>query len=286
MRVAILGASGFIGTRLTAALTARGYAVEALSLHDPARAADAAADCDAIVNLAGETIAQRWSSTVKHRIEYSRTELPRRFLERLGTHDRRPRVYVSASAVGYYGTSETATFDESSPPGNDFLARVCTQWEAVASHAGDLGMRAAIVRCGVVLDTAGGALAKMLPPFRTGLGGLVGTGKQWVSWIHIDDVIRIYELAIDRVEGAVDATAPNPVTNAELTRALGAALGRPTVAPVPKIALRVMLGEGAAIVLEGQRVLPKRLVEEFDFEFRFTEIDRALRHLLHSDAKL
>lgn len=286
MRVAILGASGFVGSRLTAALRARGHAVDALSLHEPAAAADRAADCDTIVNLAGETIAQRWSSTVKHRIEYSRTELPRRFLERLGSHDRRAAVYVSASAVGYYGTSETATFVESSPPGNDFLARVCTQWEAQASRAHDLGMRVAIVRCGIVLDTAGGALAKMLPPFRAGLGGVVGSGKQWVSWIHIDDVIRVYELAIERIDGVVDATAPNPVTNAELTHALGAAIGRPTVAPVPKIALRVMLGEGAAVVLEGQRVLPKRLLEDFNFEFRFTEIDAALRNLLHSDSKL
>lgn len=286
MRIAVLGASGLIGSRLTAALTARGHGVEALSLHDPAVAADAAAGCDAIVNLAGETIAQRWSSTVKHRIEYSRTELPRRFLEQLGRYDRRPGVYVSASAVGYYGTSDTATFDESSPPGTDFLARVCTHWEAQASRARDLGMRVAILRCGIVLDTAGGALAKMLTPFRAGLGGVVGSGKQWVSWIHIDDAIRIYELAIDRVDGVVDATAPNPVTNAELTHALGAALGRPTVAPVPKIALKVMLGEGATMLLEGQRVLPKRLLEEFGFEFRFTEIDAALRNLLHSDPKL
>lgn len=286
MRVAVLGASGFIGSRLTAALTARGYSVEALSLHDPAAAADAAANCDAIVNLAGETIAQRWSSTVKHRIEYSRTELPRRFLERLGRREQRPGVYVSASAVGYYGTSDTATFDESSPPGNDFLARVCTQWEAQASHARALGMRVAIVRCGIVLDTAGGALAKMLTPFRAGLGGVVGSGKQWVSWIHIDDAIRIYELAIDRIDGAVDATAPKPVTNAELTHALGAAIGRPTIAPVPKIALKVMLGEGASMLLEGQRVLPKRLLDEFAFEFGFTEIDGALRNLLHGDSKL
>lgn len=286
MRVAVLGASGFIGSRLTAALSARGHTVDALSLHDPAAAADAAAGCDAIVNLAGETIAQRWSSTVKHRIEYSRTELPRRFLERLGHNDRRPRVYVSASAIGYYGASDTATYDESSPPGNDFLARVCTQWEAQASHARDLGMRVAIVRCGIVLDTAGGALAKMLTPFRAGLGGVVGSGKQWVSWVHIDDAIRIYEFAIDRIDGVVNATAPNPVTNAELTHALGTAIGRPTVAPVPKIALKVMLGEGASMLLEGQRVLPKRLLDEFSFEFRFSEVEAALRDLLHSDSKL
>ncbi|HZY99694.1 MAG TPA: TIGR01777 family oxidoreductase [Candidatus Baltobacteraceae bacterium] len=286
MRVALLGASGFIGKRLTAALTARGDAVEALSLRDPATAAVSAAQCDAVVNLAGEPVAQRWSATVKHRIEYSRTEAPRQFLERLGQQSRRPGVYVSASAIGYYGTSEATTFDETSPPGNDFLARVCVEWEAEASHARDLGLRVAMVRCGLVLDPDGGALAKMLPPFRAGIGGVVGSGKQWISWIHVDDVTRIYELAIDRAEGAIDATAPNPVTNATLTHSLGAALKRPTVAPVPKIALRLMLGEGAYILLEGQRVLPKRLLDEYGFEFRFPEIDAALRHLFDRDAKL
>lgn len=286
MRVAVLGASGFIGKQLTASLNARGDVVDTLSLRDPAAAADAAAACDAVVNLSGESIAQRWSSKAKQRIEHSRTELPRRFLDRLGSLDRRPGIYVSASAVGYYGTSETATFDESSPPGNDFLARVCTGWEAQASHARDLGMRVAIVRCGVALDPSGGVLGKMLPPFRTGLGGVAGTGRQWISWIHIDDVVRVYELAIDRADGVVDATAPNPVTNAALTRALGATIGRPTITPVPKIALRAILGEGAVMVLEGQRVLPKRLLKEYGFEFRFTEIDAALRNLFHRDAKL
>lgn len=286
MRVALLGASGLIGKRLSAALKARGDVVDALSLRDPAASAAAAAECDTIVNLAGEPIAQRWSSTVKHRIEYSRTEAPRQFLEHLGRQDRRPAVYVSASAVGYYGTSETATFDETSPPGNDFLARVCVEWEAQASHARDLGMRVTTVRCGVALDPGGGALAKMLPPFRAGIGGVVGNGRQWISWIHIDDVTRIYELAIDRGEGAIDATAPNPVTNATLTHSLGAVLNRPTVATVPKIALRVMLGDAAYVVLEGQRVLPKRLLEEYAFQFRFTEIDAALRNLFDGDAKL
>lgn len=286
MKVAVLGASGFIGSRLAAALRARGDAVEPLSLRDPAAAAEAAAQCDAIVNVAGETIAQRWSSTVKHRLEYSRAELPRRFLDQLGRHDKRPAAYVSASGVGYYGTSETATFDESSPPGEDFLARLCTQWEAEALRARDLGMRVAIVRCGVVLDTGGGALAKMLPPFRAGLGGVVGSGRQWISWIHIEDAMRVYALAIDGIDGAVDATAPNPITNAALTHALGAAIGRPTLAPVPKIALRVMLGEGAVVLLEGQRVLPTRLLEEYGFEFEFPELAGALRNLFHSDAKL
>jgi uncharacterized protein len=286
VKVGVLGASGFIGTHLTAALRGRGDSVESLSLRDPARAAAAASRCDAVVNLAGESLAQRWSSTVKHQIEYSRTELPKQFLENLAGQSRHPSIYVSASAVGYYGTSETATFDETSPPGNDFLARICVGWEAEALHARDLGMRVAIVRCGVALDSAGGALAKMLPPFRAGIGGVAGTGRQWISWIHIADLTRVYELAIDRADGAIDATAPNPVTNATFTRALGTVLGRPTVAPVPKLALRVMLGDGATVVLEGQRVLPERLLHDYGFEFGFTEVEAALRNLLHRDAKL
>ena len=286
MKIAVLGASGFVGKHLTAALRARGDTVDEISLRDPANAASIASRCDAIVNLAGETLAQRWTAAVKHAIEYSRTELPRQFLQHLAAEDRRPGVYVSASAVGYYGTSENATFDETSPPGNDFLARVCVRWEAQASNARTLGMRVAIVRCGVVLDPSGGALAKMLPPFRAGLGGVAGSGKQWISWIHIDDAVRVYELAIDRSEGPIDATAPNPTTNAALTHALGSVLGRPTVALVPKIALRAILGEGAMVVLEGQRAIPKRLLDEYGFEFAFTEIEPALRNLLHRDAKL
>jgi uncharacterized protein (TIGR01777 family) len=286
VRVAVLGASGLIGQHLTAALRSHDCEVASGSLRNPEAAAAVAAGCDAVVNLAGESLAQRWTPAAKHHIEHSRTELPRQFLERLAREERRPSVYVSASAVGYYGTSETATFDETSPPGTDFLARVCAGWEAQALRARELGMRVAIVRCGVVLHPDGGALAKMLPPFRAGIGGVAGSGRQWISWIHIDDAVRAYALALNCGEGAINATAPNPVTNAELTRALGAALHRPTVARVPKIALRAMLGEGAAVVLEGQRVLPCRLQEEYGFEFRFSEIETALGNLLHSDAKL
>lgn len=286
MKVAVLGASGFIGSHLTRALRARGDEVEPISLRDPAAAAEAASRCDAVVNLAGETLAQRWSSTVKRRIEFSRTELPGRFLEHLAVAARKPSIYVTASAVGYYGTSETATFDETSPPGDDFLARVCVGWEAQAVWARELGMRVAIVRCGVVLHPGGGALAKMLPPFRAGLGGVVGSGRQWISWIHLADAIAVYCVALERGEGPIDATAPNPVTNAALTRALAAAVHRPAVAPVPPIALRLMLGEGAVVVLEGQRALPKRLLDEYRFNFAFTEVEPALRNLLHSDPKL
>lgn len=286
MKVLVLGASGFIGKHLTGALRQRGDSVEDYSLRDPDAAAGVAASCDAVINLAGETLAQRWSSAVKHRIESSRTELPRRFLQALANEERRPSVYVSSSAIGYYGTSETAIFDESSPSGNDFLARVCVAWEAEALRARDLGMRVAIVRQGLVLGTSGGALAKLLPIFRSGAGGVVGSGRQWMSWIHIDDAVRVFLLALDRGDGATNATAPNPVTNAEFSKTLARVLGRPAFAPAPAFALKLMLGEGADIVLKGQRVLPKRLANEYGYEFLFPELEGALRNLLDRDAKL
>jgi len=286
VRVLILGASGFIGKHLARALERRGDDVETRSLRDPEAAAAAASACDAAINLAGESLAQRWSPAVKARIETSRTELPRRFIAALAARERRPSIYVSSSAVGYYGTSESAEFDESSPPGDDFLARVCKAWEDSASGERALGMRVAIVRLGVVLGTDGGALAKMLPPFRAGLGGVAGSGRQWLSWIHIDDAVGAIVLALDRGDGATNATAPNPVTNAEFSKTLGRVLGRPTVAPVPALALKMLLGEGADVVLKGQRVLPKRLAAEFGFEWQFPRVEAALGNLLHRDAKL
>jgi uncharacterized protein len=286
MRALVLGASGFVGRHLVGALRARGDSVEEASLRAPEEAASAAQACDAVVNLAGETLAQRWNAAAKQRIERTRTELPRRFLQALASLRRRPAVYVSASAIGYYGTSESATFDESSPAGNDFLAGVCQKWESEASRASDLGMRVAVVRSGFVLGTDGGGLAKMLPPFRMGLGGIVGSGHQWVSWIHVEDAVGIYMLALDRGNGAIDATAPNPVTNAEFTRALATTLGRPAVAPAPTFALRMLLGEGADVLLKGQRVLPNRALREYGFVFRFAGIEEALQNLLHFDAKL
>lgn len=249
------------------------------SLRDPAEAARSAAQCDAIVNLAGEPIAQRWNESVKQRIEASRIEAPRRFIEVLSAIERRCTVYVSASAIGYYGTSESQTFVESSPPGDDFLARVCVGWEREAEKATQLGMRVAMVRTGVVLGAGGGALQKMLPPFRAGMGGVVGSGRQWFSWIHIADLAGIYLTAIDRVEGPANATAPNPVTNAEFTHELGKALHRPTLLPVPTLALRAMLGEGADMLLRGQRVLPQR-TQELGYRFTFDRLTDALANLL------
>ena len=274
MKVTVLGSSGFVGQALVAALTARGDEVRAVSLRDPARAAEAAGGSDAVVNLAGAPVSQRWSAAHKREIAHSRIDLPHAFLAALAHVERRPAAYVSASAVGYYGMSRTATFTEQSPPGDDFLARVCTSWEAEADRAAALGMRVAAVRTGVVLGRGGGALAKLLPLFRAGLGGPIASGEQWMSWIHLDDHIGIYLLAIDGYTGALNATAPNPVTNRALTAALAAAVHRPAVLPVPAFALQLVFGEGASILTEGQRVLPEAPLAA-GFTFRYPTIGEA-----------
>jgi uncharacterized protein (TIGR01777 family) len=279
MRICVSGGSGFIGRHLCSALRARGDEVLETSLRDPHSAAAAAAGCDAFVNLSGESIAQRWTPASKREILESRTLLPLRFFEALAALDRRPAVYVSASAVGYYGTGESASFTEASPPGDDFLAGVCSKWEATAQRGADFGMRVACVRAGLVLGKDGGALAKLLPLFKAGTGGRVGTGRQWYSWIHIADAIGIYLLALDAVSGAINATAPNPVTNAQFTETLAAVLHRPAALPAPAFMLKMMLGEGAMIVLEGQRVLPQRAMDQ-GYEFRFPDLRAALTDLL------
>jgi len=284
MRVGILGASGLVGRYLRAALELRGDEVVVASLRDPQDAARKTAFCNVVVNLAGEPIAQRWTDEVKHRLLESRVDSPRRYVEALAGGERRPEAYVTASAIGYYGTSNDATFTESSAPGNDFLGTMCVAWEHEASRAGALGMRVSIVRTGIALATDGGALAKMLPPFRLGLGGSIGSGKQWFSWIHIADLVGIYLLAIDGAEGVLNATAPIPVTNAQFTRELGRALGRPTVLPTPTLVLRAMLGEGAEMLLRGQRVVPERTLS-LGFSFAYPSLVEALDVLLSPESE-
>lgn len=275
MNVTIVGASGFIGKHLAAALTARGDRVTTASLRDPAEAARVAGSADVVVNLAGEPVAQRWTPDVKTKIRASRVDAGRALIAELAKQPRTPSAYVSASAVGYYGSSETATFDETSPAGTDFLAEICVAWEATADAAEPLGMRVAKVRTGLVLGTDGGALPKLLPLFKFGLGGIVASGRQWYSWIHIDDQVGIYLHAIDGAAGALDATAPNPVRNSDFTRALGAALHRPTLFPAPAFAVGLVLGEGASVVTDGQRVLPTRTLAT-GYRFRYETIDAAL----------
>lgn len=279
MRVTVLGASGFIGRRLVAALGARGDVVVELSLRDPEAAAAASADSDAVVNLAGAPISVRWTPAVKEALKSSRVDLPRRYLAALAGVAERPKAYVSASAVGYYGTSRSATFVETSPPGDDFLAGVCIAWEAEADAAAALGMRVAKLRTGLVLGSDGGALAMLFPVFRLGLGGPVGDGGQWYSWIHADDAVGIILHAIDGVDGVLNAVAPRPVTNRDFSRALGRVVHRPAFLPTPAFATRLMLGEGAVIVNEGQRVLPQRTLAT-GYVFRHPDLAEALSSLL------
>jgi len=277
--VTLLGASGFVGRALVAALRARGDRVRTVSLRDPEAAASATAGSDAVVNLAGATLAARWSQARLREIERSRVDLPHAYIDALARLPAPPRVYVSASAVGYYGCSRSATFDETSSPGDDFLARVCAGWEREATRAGALGMRVAILRTGLVLGRGGGALARLLPIFRAGVGGIVADGEQWYSWIHLDDAIGLYLLALDGFAGTLNATAPEPVTNRAFTRALGAALHRPTPFPVPAFALRLILGDGAMLLTDGQRVLPRAALAA-GYTFRYPTLELALSSLV------
>ncbi len=278
MRITVLGFSGFIGRYLVRALRERGDDVVEASLRDPVSAARACDGVDAVVNLAGAPVAQRWTDAAKALIRTSRIDAPRALIDGLAALRQPPHIYVSSSAVGYYGTSETKTFVESDPAGSDFLASVCVGWESEAMRATLFGMRVALVRTGVVLGTDGGALGKLLPIFRLGLGGTVATGRQWYSWIHIDDLIGIYLLAIDRGDGAYNGTAPKPERNADFTRALGSALKRPTFAPVPAFALTLMLGEGSSMLTDGQRVIPERTVAA-GYTFRYASLNDALAQL-------
>jgi uncharacterized protein (TIGR01777 family) len=279
MRVTILGATGFIGRYLGAALRARGDEVVESSLRDPARAAAASERSDVVVNLAGAPVAVRWTAASKAAMWSSRVDAPRAYLEALARTGRRPQAYVSGSAIGYYGTSRTATFTESSPPGTDFLGRLCVAWEAEADRAAALGMRVAKLRTGLVLGLGGGVLGKLLPIFRLGLGGAIASGEQWYSWIHIDDEIGIALHAIDGADGVLNVTAPEPVTNRDFTRALACAVHRPALAPVPRFAAKLMLGEGEVAITEGQRVLPERTMAT-GYVFRHPELNEALRSLL------
>ena len=281
MRVAITGASGFIGKRLSAALRARGDEVTGISLREGPPSPDALAGSDAVVHLAGEPVAQRWTKDARERIRSSRVEGTRGLVEAIGAADPRPRALVSASAVGYYGSRGDERLDEGSAPGTGFLAEACVAWEREAAAAAEHGIRVVMVRTGVVLDKAGGALEKMLPPFKLGIGGPVAGGRQYLPWIHIDDLVGIYVAAVDDEAwtGPVNAAAPEPVTNAALSKALGRALHRPAFAPVPAFAIRALYGDMAEIVTEGQRAIPKRALE-LGYSFAHPDLDEALTDAL------
>jgi len=302
MKVAITGATGFIGKRIAAHLLGMGHAVVALSRDgeraarllparcrivawDPAngRMAPGVLDgVDAVVNLAGAGVADgRWTARRKEAIRGSRIDGTRAVVDAIGAlpAERRPRVLLSASAVGYYGDRGDAVLNERSEPGSGFLAEVCQAWERAALAAEGLGVRTVVVRVGIVLGR-GGALARILPPFRLGLGGRIGGGGQWMSWIHLDDLVALFAFALDHadVRGAVNGVAPRPVTNLEFTRMLARTLGRPALLPVPSLPLKIALGEMAGVLLEGQRVVPE-VAERSGFRFRHPDLDGALAEI-------
>ncbi|MEK6229871.1 MAG: TIGR01777 family oxidoreductase [Actinomycetota bacterium] len=301
MKVTVTGATGTLGAQLVKLLTARGDEVTVLSRNaDSAREklggdvralewrdpkaevppAESLAGQDAVVHLIGEPVAQRWSEDSKREIRDSRVLSTRNLVAALRDVDpaQRPEVLVSQSATGWYGPRGDEPVDESEPAAGDFLARVCVEWEAEARAAEELGMRVAVTRTGVVLSEDGGALEKMLPPFKLGVGGPVAGGKQYVPWIHTDDVVAGLAFALDTegASGPVNLTAPEPVTNKELSKALGRVLKRPAIAPVPALAIKVLYGEMAIIVTTGVRAVPKRL-QELGYAFRQPELERALR---------
>jgi uncharacterized protein len=298
MRVLVTGATGLIGSKLTDALLARGDEVVGLT-RDPGNAGsakpavtwhawepalerppEAALDgVDGVVNLIGESINQRWTEAAKRRITDSRVAATRNLVDAIGGVDRKPAALVSQSAVGYYGDRGAAVLNEGEPPGDSFDARLCADWEAAARDAEGPGVRVVVVRSGLVLDRDGGLLKQLLLPFKLGLGGPIAGGDQYMAWIHHDDEIGILLWALDNssVEDTINSTAPNPVTNRELSKALGRALGRPAVLPVPKLALRGLMGsELAETASGGQRAVPHRALE-LGYEFRYPEIEPALR---------
>jgi len=302
MKIVIAGGSGFLGGALTRALTNDGHDVAILTRQTPARLppqprvthvswdpngrsgpwAAAIESADAVVNLSGESIAaKRWSAAQKQKLRDSRLLATRSITTAIREAARAPTVLVSGSAVGYYGDRADETLTETSPPGHDFLAELAKDWEAAANEAVNV-TRVALIRTGIVLDRRGGALPKMLPPFQMFAGGPLGSGKQYMPWIHTDDWVRLlaWTITAEGARGPLNATSPRPVTNREFSSALGHALKRPSVLPAPAFALRLALGEMAdALLLSGQRALPVRATD-LGFSFRYTNLDEALAAVL------
>ncbi|NCO32687.1 MAG: TIGR01777 family protein [Armatimonadetes bacterium CG2_30_59_28] len=300
MRVAVTGATGFVGRQLCETLLVRGHCVTVITRQpdrgrlllpqvdsflqwDPDGTLGKSLDgVHAVVHLAGESIAGRWSKGKKTSIRNSRVTGTRNLVRSLQqlSPPTRPRVLVSASAIGYYGDCKETEVNESSPAGSGFLPEVCAAWEAEASRAEEQGIRVASVRTGIVLGP-GGALQQMLRPFRMGLGGRLGDGRQWMSWIHIEDLIGIFVFALEQeaVVGPINGVAPHPVTNREFTKVLAHVLRRPAMLPVPSFALKMAMGEFADVLLQGQKVLPIKALN-FGYAFKYPHLEPALRQVL------
>ncbi len=301
MKIAIVGATGFVGSRLVEQLQTQGHQVKILTRqpgaatsrfpqsevigYTPLQSGEwqkSISGCDAVVNLAGEPIAEkRWTPAQKQTILDSRNLGTQKIVEAISEADIKPQVLINASAIGYYGTSETAKFDETSAAGKDFLAEVCTAWETAAQAVTASGTRLVILRMGIVLGENGGALGKMLAPFSAFVGGPIGSGKQWFSWIHRDDVVKLIVTAItdSKMHGVYNATAPNPVTMQDFAHTLGTVMSRPSWLPVPNFALEAMLGEGAIVVLQGQQVIPTQTLAQ-GFSFQYPQLQPALTAIL------
>lgn len=301
MKIAIAGATGFVGTQLVKQLQAQGDRVVILTRspqsasnrfgqaqvvgYNPLKSGEwqeSISGCDAVINLAGEPIAEkRWTPARKRTILESRQIGTQKIVEAINFAAVKPQVLINASAIGYYGTSETSKFDENSPAGTDFLAEVCTAWETAAQAVTTNGTRLVILRFGIVLGKDGGALSKMLAPFSAFVGGPIGSGKQWFSWIHRDDVVKLIMAALNdpQMQGVYNATAPNPVTMAEFAHTLGNVMSRPSWLPVPNFAIEAMLGEGAIVVLQGQQVIPTKTIDR-GFEFQYPTLKPALAAIL------
>ena len=304
MKIFMTGGTGFVGATLSAALAAKGWSVTLLTRASGDRRAppgaaflegnpmqrgpwqEKAAEHDVLINLAGASIFKRWSSDAKKMIRDSRVLATRNLAEVVSARRDRETLFFSTSAVGYYGFHGDEELDESSPHGSDFLADVCREWEAEAGQAGRWGARVVICRFGIVLGNRGGALGEMLPFFKRGLGSPLGGGRQWVSWIHERDLVRIFLHLMERedVTGPVNCTSPNPVRNAELAAALAAALGKPLWMPaVPGFVLKLMKGEVGSILLKGQKALPRKLLGA-GFSFAFPAVREAVEDLLAETA--
>ena len=304
MKIAITGATGLVGSRLVAQLKQKEHQL-LIFTRNPSKAQTVfpasafpnleivqytpqesgdwqqhVSGCDAVINLAGEPIAERWNPKQKEAIMQSRQIGTRKLVEAIAMAEQKPQVLVNASAIGYYGTSETAVFDETSDSGSDFLAQVCQNWEAEAQRVTESGVRLVILRFGIVLAN-GGALGKMLGPFKMYAGGPIGSGKQWFSWIHRDDLVSLICQAVKQedMSGVYNATAPHPVRMGQLCQTLGEVLNRPSWLPVPEFALELMMGDGAIIVLEGQQVLPKK-TQASGFSFQYPDLKPALAEII------
>ena len=294
MNITLTGASGFIGGALIARLKGDGHQIHLLGRSAPKDASikfskwdamgnqpperQAIASADAIIHLAGEPVAQRWTPDIKRRIRLSRVNGTRRLVDAIeAAVERKPKTLIAASAIGFYGNRGDEIVNETSKPGKGFLPEVCGGWESAAQSASNYGLRVVLLRIGIVLGRNGGALAQMLPIFRMGAGGRIGNGRQWMSWIHLDDLIGILMLALndDKLSGPINGTAPKPVTNALFTHTLGEVIHRPAVLPVPEFGLRMLYGEMAQVLTEGQRVMPEAALRA-GYQFLYPDLRSAL----------